>query len=124
MRARELPWLWLVTLALAWPILHLTLFLLRFQRLPEEGIGSALIFLPMGVIASLGLGLLLLGAHDARGRAAIFRGYLLASPVAFVGSLLGGLMLPPLAGTILFGAGALLLGAVLGSLLGRQHARA
>jgi hypothetical protein len=89
MRARELPWLWLVALALAWPILHLALFLLRFRRLPEGGSGSALVFLPMGVVASLGLGLLLLGAHDARGRNAIVRGYLLASPVAFVGSLAG-----------------------------------
>ena len=124
MRARELPWLWLVALALAWPILHLVLFLLRFQRLPEGGIGGALVFLPMGVVASLGLGFLLLGAHDARGRNAIFRGYLLASPVAFVGSLVGGLMLPPLAGTILLGAGPLLLGAAFGSLIGRRHAQA
>jgi hypothetical protein len=124
MRARELPWLWLVALALAWPTLHLALFLLRFRRLPDEGVGSALIFLPMGVVASLGLGLLLLVAHDARGRGAILRGYLLASPVAFVGSLVGGLMLPPLAGTILFGAGPLLLGAALGSLASRSHAQA
>lgn len=124
MRARELPWRWLVALALTWPILHLALFLLRFQRLPEGGIGSALVFLPMGVVASLGLGLLLLGAHDARGSNAIFRGYLLACPAAFVGSLVGGLMLPPLAGTILCGAGPLLLGAALGSLRGRRHAQA
>lgn len=38
------------------------IFLLRFQSLPEGGIGSALVFLPMGVVASLGLGILLFGA--------------------------------------------------------------
>ncbi len=106
MRARELPWLLLVALALAWPLLHLV------------------VFLPMGIVASLGLGLLLVVAHDARGRSAILRGYLLASPVAFVGSLVGGLILPPLAGTIIFGAGPLLLGAALGSLVSRRHAQA
>ncbi len=40
-------------------------------------------------------------------------GYLLATPQAFIGSLIGGLMLPPVLGTLIFGGGPLVIGTVL-----------
>ena len=105
-------WVWFgpVLLALAWPVVHAAIFLVRFGHWPDGGPGASLIFLPMGVVASLVLALLLQVARQPRQRARILLGYALAAPFAFVGSLLGGLVLPPLLGTILLGAGPLVLG--------------
>lgn len=45
-------------------------------------------------------------------------GYLVACPVAFVGALFSGLMLPPLVGTLIYGAVPLVVGTGIGFAVG------
>jgi len=103
-----------IALTALWPGLHLLVFLFRFERLAPGGFSDVLVFVPMGMIAALVL-LLLWGRAGSRPqKRRVALGYLLASPVAFIGSLLGGLMMPPLPGTLLFGAGPLVAGMLIG----------
>jgi hypothetical protein len=75
-------WVWFgpVLLALAWPVVHAAVFLVRFGSWPDGGPGASLIFLPMGIVASLVLALLLRAAHQPRQRARILLGDALAAP--------------------------------------------
>ncbi len=111
-------WLWLAPVALVWPALHLAVFALRFGRLPLGGPLEGLVFLPMGAVSGLVLLVLLQVSRSRRQAALTVAGYALAAPLAFLGSLLGGLALNPLPGTIIMGALPLVLGAATGYLLG------
>lgn len=117
MRRRRVV-VWLALLTLLWPGLQLGLFLLRFQRLPPGGVAEGLVFAPMGAVAGAALLVLVGRARGARQRRATIIGYLLASPLALLGSLLGGLVLPPVIGALLFGATPLVAGAAIGYALG------
>ena len=108
--------LWLGVLSLAWPIIHLAIAYVRFGT----GFVDALVFLPMGAISG---GFLLYWIENARSRPQrlmTLLGYLVASPLAFIGSLGGGLYLPALIGVTLFGAMPLILGAFFGFYLSRN----
>lgn len=113
-------YLWIIPLALLWPALHMLVFVARFGRLPDGGLGEAAVFLPMGVIAGAIL-LWFVGRARSRGRKlAAIAGYLAASPVAFIGSLLGGLIFEPFVGTLLYGVIPLALGSAAGYALGKR----
>ena len=80
---------------------------------------DALVFLPMGAISG-GLLLYLLDLATTRQQKLLSAaGYLMASPMAFAGSLGGGLLLPPLIGATLFGGLPLAGGAIVGYYVGR-----
>ena len=68
----------------------------------------------MGAVTALVMLLLWSKAWTRQQKRRVALGYLLASPVALIGSLLGGLMMPPLLGALLFGAGPLLAGMLIG----------
>ena len=99
--------LWLILLTLLWPGLHLLVFVVRFGRLSPGGVTDALVFLPMGLLAAAVLIILWAAAATRSRKIGLVLGYLLASPVAFIGALFSGLMLPPVIGTLLYGAGPL-----------------
>lgn len=103
-----------IALTALWPGLHLLLFLVRFQRLPPGGFSETLVFVPMGAVTALVMLLLWGNAWTRQQKRRLVLGYLLASPVAFIGSLLGGLMMPPLLGALILGAGPLLAGMLIG----------
>ncbi|MGH7584385.1 MAG: hypothetical protein ACREL5_14280, partial [Gemmatimonadales bacterium] len=113
----------LTSSTLAWPILQLAVFWLRFQRLPPSGPSGALVFVPMGLLAGVVLAALLTIARSVDQRRLVVYGYFVASPVAFVGSLLGGLGLPGPWGPLLFGAVPLAIGCALGFFVGREPQR-
>jgi hypothetical protein len=107
--------IWLGVLAFAWPFIHLTVFYFRFgQQLPADGLGGALVFLPMGFLSGALLLFLLNRSTTTRQSRLTIGGYLAAAPFAFVGSLLSGLASNPYLGVALFGGGPLALGAWLG----------
>jgi hypothetical protein len=110
--------LWLGLLSIAWPLIHLAVAIFRFGPGFELGFVDALVFLPMGVMSG-GTLLYLLGKSNSR-RQQLFTvaGYVLASPIAFVAALGGGLFLPPLIGVSLFGGLPLVLGSIMGRLAG------
>ena len=116
----NLLYLWLIPLAFLWSALHGLVFLVRFGRFPDGGAGEVLVFVPMGVVSG-GLLVWLLGQARSRGRkASTVAGYVVAAPFAFIGSLLGGLVLDPLVGTLLLGALPLLLGTAAGYRIGKR----
>jgi hypothetical protein len=115
--------LWLVALTILWPGLHLLVFFGRFDRMPLGGFTDALVFLPMGIVAAVALIVLWARAGTRRRKVGLALGYLLASPVAFMGSLLSGLMLPPVVGALLYGAGPLVAGMLIGRALAGTKSR-
>ena len=111
-------WLWLIPLTLFWPVLHLLVFGLRFGSLPSGGVPFFLVFLPMGLVS--GIVFLFLWTRTAKRphRVGLMLGYLFASPIALIGSLLSGLVYQPIIGTLLWGAGPLVIGMLGGVLVG------
>jgi hypothetical protein len=112
--------IWLALLTLLWPGRQLGLFLLRFQRLPAGGAAEGLVFAPTGALAGAALLVLAGRARGAGLRRESILGYLLAWSLAMIGPLLGGFVLPPAIGALLFGATPLIVGAAIGSALGRR----
>jgi len=74
----------------------------------------------MSVVSAVVLIILWTRGTTRRGKVGLALGYLVASPMAFIGSLLGGLMLPPLVGTLLYGAAPLVGGMLLGYALAKD----
>jgi hypothetical protein len=68
----------------------------------------------MGMISGVVLVHLLLQAETKTQTKGVIIGYILASPIAFLGALVGGLHLPPAIGTIIYGGLPLILGSLVG----------
>jgi hypothetical protein len=116
---RPLVWgLAVVGFALLWPGLQLLVFKLRFGRLPPGGAAEALVFLPLGLVTAGVLVLLLRRARSRKQAVWTLLGYAVAVPLALVGSLAGGLLLPGAVGALVGGGLPLAVGAVLGFLAG------
>ena len=112
--------LWLGVLSFAWPLIHLATAIIRFGQSFEGGFAEALIFLPMGAVSGGLLIYLLEEGKTRRQKLLTATGYLLGTPLAFLGSLLGGLVLAPAIGTTLFGGLPLVIGSLIGFWLGRE----
>jgi len=106
---------------LGWPALELMVFRLRFGRFPPGGPAEALVFVPMGLAAGVVAAILLSRAATARHRRAVLWGYLIASPIAFLGALLGGLVAPGAWGPLIAGAIPLAFGCLIGFIAGRPR---
>jgi hypothetical protein len=100
-----------------WPAVQLAVFWLRFHRLPPGGVSDGLVFLPMGLVSGLAMAALWSRASSPRRIRFVGYGYLVATPVAFLGSLLGGLVLPGVWGPLVFGALPLIVGCGIGFVL-------
>lgn len=111
-------YLWSIPIALAWPLSQNMIYTARFGQLSIDALGSSMIFVPMGLISALMLVYLLDRAQTINQRVCTIFGYLLASPFAYFGSLLSGLILAPMMGTLVYGAAALVIGAVIGYVVG------
>jgi hypothetical protein len=105
---------------LAWPALQYLVGLLRFGGSnPNLSYMAALRdFGLMGLVAGLLYFMLRDRAKNPRQQRFTTLGYWVASPFAFVGMLAGGLILPPILGSLLFGCVPLLIGGGLGNLVG------
>ena len=103
---------------LLWPLVHYLVFILRFPGGVMEP--SALVFGPMGAVAGGFLAYWLKEAQSQQQRLLVVLGYLVASPLAFIGSLGGGLVLSPYLGVTIFGALPLILGCFFGFQLGKR----
>ncbi len=106
-------WLWIIPLGLVWPLIYFINFLYHRGRLAPDLFKDIVLLIPMSLVAGVLL-LLLWGAARTRGqKAGIILGYVLASPVAFVGSLVTGLVIPRkwlALGIVLYGGVPLLIG--------------
>ena len=112
-------YLWLIPLSLVWPLLHLMVFAYRFSRIDQAILAESWVFLLMGLVSGVVLLFLMEKAKNRTQKMSTLVGYLLLTPIAFVGSLLSGLMFPPAIGVILYGALPLSIGAALGYAAGR-----
>ena len=112
-------WIWLIPLAFLWPLIHLLVFILRYGALPSSGVSTVFVFILMSLVAAIVLLLLWERSPTRACKIGIILGYLLGSPVAFAGSLLGGLAYPPLIGATFYGAPPLIIGMVFGYFFAR-----
>lgn len=112
-----------ICLTLAWPAIQLLVFGLRFQRFPPGGPAESLVFVPMGLLTAVFTVWLWTRTDSQRQRRFVAAGYLIAAPVALLGSLTAGLALP-IWGTLIFGGVPLLLGSYIGFAVGRPQRRA
>jgi hypothetical protein len=109
---------WFFLLSLIWPLVQVLIFGLRFQRLPDN-IWESFYFLPMGILSAAFLLFMLGKSAERTTRVSTAVGYLVACPIALVGGLGGGLVLPPLLGVTLFGAVPLMVGTAVGYGMGQ-----
>jgi hypothetical protein len=107
-----------ILVTLVWPAAHLLVFWLRFGQMPPGGPAESLVFVPMGLVAAIAAVWLWSRAESRRRRRFVVGGYIAASPFAFIGSLVGGLMLPGAWGPLLCGAVPLIAGCWLGYVIG------
>ena len=111
-------YLWSVPVAFTWPLLQNIIFALRFGHLSADVLGSSLIFVPMGIASAIGLIYLVDRARTTNQKACTVFGYVLASPFAFFGSVLTGILLAPLLGTLIYGTASLIIGSFVGFIVG------
>jgi hypothetical protein len=105
-------------LTIVWPVAQLAVFLARFGHLPPGGPAEALVFVPMGLVSGVAAVWLWHRAGTARRRRSVAIGYAVAVPFAFVGSLLGGLVIAGAWGALVFGALPLVAGCLAGYVAG------
>lgn len=106
---------WSLPIGLAWPVTHVLAFFLRFpEHFGPETVLESWVFVPFGLLSGVGLVALFSRASTRVGQAAVVSGYLLLSPIAFIGSLGGGLMFHPALGALLYGGLPLLIGMGMG----------
>jgi hypothetical protein len=115
--------LWIGLFTLLWPLTHYVVAVMRFGGDFQVRASEFLALVPMGALSG-GLLLYLIDIAETKqqGTLAVL-GYVVASPVAFIGSLGGSLFLPPFLGATLFGGLPLAFGAVIGFFLGRYFNR-
>lgn len=104
---------------LMWPAAQLLIFFFRFGNLPLDMVSQSIIFLPLGLLSSLLLLYLIKKSHSGKQRNLVIGGYILMSPVAFICSLMGGLIFSPIVGTTLYGFIPLAIGMTVGYCIGK-----
>ncbi len=109
---------WSIPIAFIYPAIQIVIFMVRFGHLPVELALQSLIFMPTGLISGLVLIALLRRCKSFIRKICTCLGYLLITPLAILGSLLGGLVLPPLLGATLYGTVPLIIGSALGYWVG------
>ncbi len=107
---------WIALVVVLWPLTHLLIFLLRFQRLPP--LLELLYFVPTGLLGAFAVHLLVLRSGSAGQTTSTVLGAVLLSPFAMAGNLLGGLF--GVIGITVYGLAPLTAGAVLGWLFGKR----
>jgi hypothetical protein len=110
-----------IVLTLFWPAAQLLVFLLRFGQPPPGGPAESLVFVPMGLVTGITAVLLWERASSSPRRRLVVVGYVAATPFAFIGSLVGGLVLPGVWGPLVFGGAPLIAGCYIGYATGRPR---
>ena len=109
----------MIGLTLLWPAIHLVVFLARFGRLPGDAIVDSAVFIPMGLVAAVAFLLIQSSVPTTRQKRALVAGYGAAIPVAYAGSLIGGLVTSAVGGSVALGSGPLLVGMLTGVWMAR-----
>ena len=109
----------LIGLSLLWPAIHSMVFLARFGRLSGDTIVDSAVFIPMGLVAAIAFLLIQSSVTAARQKKALVAGYAAAIPIAYVGSLIGGIVTSAVGGSVALGSGPLLIGMLTGVWLAR-----
>lgn len=80
---------------------------------------ESIVFLPVGILSSLLLFFFLRKSISQKQRKFVIGGYVLMVPIAFIGSLMGGLIFQPIVGATLYGLIPLAIGMGAGYFLGK-----
>lgn len=110
---------WIIGLTILWPVSQLVVFLMRFGHLPNEVLMQSLAFAPLGFLSALMLVFFQNRSQTRTQYLCTTGGYVLLTPLAFVASLLSGLILPPFIGPLVYGLIPLTVGVVGGFFAGK-----
>ncbi|WP_432666592.1 hypothetical protein R9X47_09625 [Wukongibacter baidiensis] len=114
MKDKKLSYIWIIPIALIFPMIQNIIFFIRFANLPAELFLQSLIFAPMGLISGALLIYLLRKDIDGKRKKGIIIGYLISVPIALLVSIVSGLIVPPIVATSVVGTIPLLIGTTLG----------
>jgi hypothetical protein len=115
-----------MTIKAYWPILPLTLlwFVARLLQIgPPLLVGDTAVFLLPGLLSSLIVVFLYLSARPGAQRWLVVAGYIISLPIAFLGALASGMVLPAVIGVTLVGTILSAIGSLIGYGLGAAVAR-
>ncbi len=113
------PYLWVIPLGLLMPLAQALVFFARFGQMDNSD-PLGLVFLPVGLISGIVLIYLLERTQSRNRKISTIAGYVIALPVAFIGALGSGLLLPALIGVSICGPLPLIAGAATGYAIGAR----
>lgn len=112
---------WLVGFTIAFPLIQLLFFFIRFGRLEAHLVTESLLFAPIGFLG----GICFFYFYDQTAvplhQRMIFAGLIASIPASVVGGIMGGLL--GFLGIIIFGVLPIIIGVLLGNWLGRVLAQ-
>lgn len=117
MEKKNISYLWLIPIIIMFPLIQIMVFTLRFNRLPDDVLNSSLAFIPLGLVSGIIMIILLNYVDSKKKRKSIIIGFLVATPISIVISLLAGLIAPSIVATTLIGTIPLLIGILAGYLI-------
>lgn len=107
---------WLIGFAIAFPLLQLLFYFIRFGTMEAHIIGESLLFVPIGFLGGIYFFYLYDQASVMLHRRMIFAGLIASLPSSVVGGIAGGLL--GFLGIIIFGTLPIVIGVFLGNWLG------
>ncbi len=109
--------IWLVGFAIAFPLIQLLFFFIRFGTIETHLYGESLLFAPIGFLGGIYFFYMYDQATITLHRRMIFAGLIASLPSSVVGGIMGGLL--GFIGVILFGLLPMVIGVFLGNWFGR-----
>ncbi|MCG8326783.1 MAG: hypothetical protein MI974_03805 [Chitinophagales bacterium] len=104
-----------ILIGTGWVLIQELIFYFRFGRFNFENFLDLVVFFLAGLISGGILLFVLSKSKDSRQRKGTIIGYLLSLPLTWLLCIIGGLILPPYFGIILFGSVLPLIGVLVGS---------
>ena len=114
MNINKISYLWLIFLALIFPIIQCLTYLIRFGNISRAIMINSLYFAPMGLLTGIILIYLLRKEQDGTTRNRIIYGYAIGGLVAIPLSIASGLVVIPIVATTLIGSLPIFLGIYIG----------
>ena len=107
-------------LVILWPIVYWVSNYLWFGAISHVVVHELVLFLPMGAVGALGVIIPLFSKRYEGQLMSGMLGYLVATPIAYLASLYGGLILPPWLATAILGGVPLLVFTFIGYKIGEK----
>lgn len=114
MKGKKASYLWVIVLALIFPIVQDIIYLIRFGHITTQVLGESIYFIPMGLISGILLIYILRKNDGKRSKKFVIIGYILGSLCAIPISIASGLLFAPGIGIAIIGSLPIVVGTIIG----------